>query len=514
MRTRLFAIATAATLAATSIAPAAAAPPETNPRHGVLGEYAADTWRSFEAMTFDETGLPADNLSIDGERSRYTSPTNIGVYLWSTIIARDLRLIDRTEAHQRLATTIDTVAGLERHEESGQFVNWYDPATGDKVEVWPEDGNPVFHFLSSVDNGWLAAGLRMVANAEPRLADQAMAIYDDMDFGFYYDPEVGQVRGGYWTHLPPGQTHAPAVSGGCEDAPSEGDTGEGFTCHHYGTLNSETRIATYLGIADGDIPAEHYFHLFRTFPDTCDWSWQEQKPVGAWEQHRGVDVFQGAYTYRDLQVVPSWGGGMFEALMVNLVVPEARWAPDSWGANHPLFVRAQIEHGLEEADYGYWGFSPSNRPEGGYSEYGVEAIGLNPDGYASNNDRTNVDHGFEGCPDRDPQPDPEEWRNGVVTPHASFLALEFAPDEVLTNLQNLRDDFDGMYTEWGFRDAVNVETGEISDYYLALDQGMIMASIANAMPGERFRNYFVRGEVQRELRPLLREETFNVGEAR
>ena len=42
--------------------------------------------------------------------------------------------------------------------------------------------------------------------------------------------------------------------------------------------------------------------------------------------------------------------------MVPLLVPEARWGPRSWGVNHPLDVRAKIEHGLEEAGYGEGGF--------------------------------------------------------------------------------------------------------------------------------------------------------------
>ena len=42
----------------------------------------------------------------------------------------------------------------------------------------------------------------------------------------------------------------------------------------------------------------------------------------------------------------------------------------------------------------------------------------------SNEDGTLVDHGFAGCPGRDPQPDPppSAYTNGVVTPHAAFLA--------------------------------------------------------------------------------------------
>jgi hypothetical protein len=46
--------------------------------------------------------------------------------------------------------------------------------------------------------------------------------------------------------------------------------------------------------------------------------------------------------------------------MPALLVPEEEWGEESWGINHPLYVQAQIEHGLEEAQYGYWGFSPSS----------------------------------------------------------------------------------------------------------------------------------------------------------
>ena len=116
-------------------------------------------------------------------------------------------------------------------------------------------------------------------------------------------------------------------------------------------------------------------------------------------------MFEGAYPYEDFHVVPGWGGSMFEALMPALFVPEEDWAPRSWAINHPLTITAQIHHGLVDAGYGYWGFSPANIPEGGYTEYGVDAIGMNPEGYKSNNNATYVDRGFAGCPGRDPKPD-------------------------------------------------------------------------------------------------------------
>ena len=488
----------------------------TSQRHQ-LRRYASDTWRSLDAMVFSETGLPADSIRTDGLRAGQTSPTNVGVYLWSVLAARDLGLLTPDEAQVRLATTIDTLDGLERHAASGQFFNWYDPATGGLLEVWPPNGARIYPFLSAVDNGWLSAALLMVANAVPEMRSQALALHESMDLSFYHDPQIGLLRGGYWPFVPPSVRYAPTISAEPVYAPAEGDPAGGYTDYHNGTLNSETRIAGYLAMVAGSAPAEHYFRMSRTLPDEgCAWAWQEMRPVGDHTSYLGVEVFAGAYRYRGMRIVPSWGGSMFEALMVNLIVPEAVWGPDSWGVNHPLYVQAHIEHGLEEAGYGYWGFSPARIPEGGYLEYGVEALGLNPRGYPSTTDRTdaehgNVNYGYEGC--RDPEPLPEEWPNGVVTPHAVFLALEFAPAAALENLAALRTDFDGIYTAWGFRDSVNVQTGTISDHYLALDQGMIMAAIANASFGEMFRDYFAQGAVEQALRPLLELEEFNAAPA-
>jgi hypothetical protein len=191
-------------------------------------------------------------------------------------------------------------------------------------------------------------------------------------------------------------------------------------------------------------------------------------------------------------------------------VPEEEWAPRSWAINHPLTITAQIHHGLVDAGYGYWGFSPANIPEGGYTEYGVDAIGMNPDGYKSNNNKTYVDRGFEGCPGREPKPDPTEYPNGVVTPHAAFLALRWAPDAVMRNLANLEADFD-IYDQWGFRDSVNVDTGTVSGAYLSLDQGIIMAAIGNTLADDILRDAFATEQVRDVLAPVIGMEQFNAG---
>ena len=71
----------------------------------------------------------------------------------------------------------------------------------------------------------------------------------------------------------------------------------------------------------------------------------------------------------------------------------------------------------------------------------------------------------------------------MVTPHAAFLGLRYAPRETLANLARLERDFD-VYTPWGFLDSVNVDSGVVSTSYLSLDQGMIMAAIGNALGGD------------------------------
>ena len=210
-----------------------------------------------------------------------------------------------------------------------------------------------------------------------------------------------------------------------------------------------------------------------------------------------------------MKVVPSWGGSMFEALMPALFVPETRWGPRSWGVNHPLYVRAQIEHGLHEAGYGYWGFSPSDNPSGGYSAYGVDAIGMQADGYPSNNDNTFVDHGYGDCRPALPDPPPSAYTNGVVTPHASFLALDQAPHAALDNLARLRSHF-AIYGAGGFYDAVNVDSGAVARFYLALDQGMAMAGAVNALTGDGLQKLFAP-TIEERVRPLLAMEQFGAG---
>jgi hypothetical protein len=442
---------------------ATAAPEGLSPAdRAVLADYARDTWRSIAALA-DRGPLPADSLRrteggwvVDG----LTSPTNIAAYLWSTVAAEDLRLISPEEAGQRIAKTLGVLGRLERVH--GFFFNWYDPATGERARVWP--GGVNFRpFLSVVDNGWLAAALILIGNTRPEFREATAALLGPMDFGFFYDPydpadptgHPGLLRGGYW---------------------ADDGTFSGF---HYGALNTEPRIASYIGIARGQLPREHYYRMFRSSPAPPT----DRK--ASVDTYVGVSVSEGTLSYRAMQIVPSWDGTMFEALMVSLLIPEAEWAPRSWGANHPLYVRAQIEYGLQDAQLGYWGLSAASAPGGGYGAYGVAALGVRTHCEQANRPRT-----------------------GVVAPYASFLALPFAPVEALANLRALAGDFP-IYGPFGFHDSVDVLTGQVSDQVLILDQGMILASLANVIGSDALRRGFCAGPIEATLKPLIGLEHFD-----
>ena len=475
--------------------------------------WAKDTWLSLVAMTDPRTGLPADNIPASlaaADRSGYTSPTNIGGYLWSAVVASELGLISSRELVRRCRQTLKTLLTMEHHKPSGMYYNWYDEATGDVITTWPTDGSRIYPFASSVDNGWLGAALWVVRNAVPEVRELADRLFNRMRWDMFYDADTahqgvrpgGLMHGGFYVAEPP--------------AGFSGYTGNHigvgpdvwYTNHHYDTTVSETRITSYLGIMTGQVPAKHYFAMWRTFPESCDWSWQESQPVGRTRTYLGLDVYEGAYSYRGMRIVPGWGGSMFEELMPDVFVPEATWAPRSWGVNHPLHVRAQREHGLVEAGYGVWGFSPSSNPDGGYREYGVDALGLNPEGYFSDQERTNYDPGFGTCREAtNPHPD---FGDGVATPHASFLAMQYEPRQAYTNLAKLQNAYDG-YGDGGFFDAIASASGTVARRYLSLDQAMIMGAVGNVLARDVVRRAFATRTVERRLRPVLAMERFGAG---
>ena len=124
------------------------------------------TWRFFETFVGSEDhALPPDNFQEDPKPvvAHRTSPTNIGLYLLSTIAARDFGWLGLIDMVARLEATFDALRGMERF--NGHFYNWYDTTTLRPLA-------PLY--ISSVDSGNLAGHLLPIAQACRDLIDRPL----------------------------------------------------------------------------------------------------------------------------------------------------------------------------------------------------------------------------------------------------------------------------------------------------------------------------------------------------
>ena len=497
----------ATSLLAAALVPApaahAAAPGGLDPaQRATLHSIAADTWRFFADDVDPATHLPLDNLGPGSTRGTYTSSANVGVYLWAVVAAHDLDLISRREADTRISGTLREVAQLPRSH--GLLYQWYDTTTG---AVIPNPGLPPCaqvggtrdncSFLSAVDNGWYASGLVVVRNALPELAAQATALLDSADFGIFYDDRpqsdcnvnaavdnqpTGQMYGGYYA-------------------------GVGPAGYHNGAIYSDPRIAMYIGIGRHQMPGDVWWRTWRTLPpQQCptdpDFSWQGQWPVGGYwttitdpQSGKPFRVWEGHYTYpgTSLRFLPTWAGGMFEALMADQVVPETTWGVRGFGLADRRTVDVQIKYATEALHYPVWGLSPSSTADdtGGYGGFGVEGQ-LFPAGSQLAQ--------CSGC-----------GSETTVTPHASFLALDVAPQQAFANIEALRAHYPDIYSaDGGFYDAVDPVTGAVGHRRLVLDQSMIMAALDNALNNRQLQRWYAADPVASVDRSYLAAETMSI----
>jgi hypothetical protein len=476
-------------------------------QRAVLQQIASDTWSFFGADVDPVTNLPLDNLGPGGIRGAYTSAANIGVYLWAVIAARDLGLIGSGRAESLVGATLREVSKLKRFD--GFLYQWYDTANGavllnpgqpDCSETTPSLDN--CWFVSAVDNGWYASGLIEVRQALPELRGLADQLLAQMDFSIFYDnraqtacntnPAVtgnqptGQMYGGYYV--------------------KQGPAG-----YHNGALYSDPRIAIYLGMGARQMPGDVWWRTWRTLPPMqCstdpDFSWQGQWPVaGYWQTYtdpqsgKQFNVWEGHYTYpgTSLTYVPTWGGGMFEGLMANLVVPETTWGPHSFGLNDLRWAQVQMMYATQVLHYPVWGMSPSSTPDdtGDYNTYGV--LGLD----------FPAEQQLAQC-----VPPNCTATEDTVTPHASVIALPVLPQQAYANIETLRTLYPGIYTsDGGFYDAVNPTTGAVGHRRLVLDQSMIMAALDDALNHGGLQRYFAADPLSWAARLYLSVERMSIG---
>ena len=201
---------------------------------------------------------------------------------------------------------------------------------------------------------------------------------------------------------------------------------------YYDLLASEARIASYIALAKGDVPQEHWLHLGR--PMT---------------------------SFREDVTLLSWSGTMFEYLMPVLLM-----------RNYPNTLLHQSYRTVVDQQMTY---AAERHVPWGISESGYHVLDSN----------LNYQYRAFGIPQ-------QAFKRGmesdlVIAPYASILALPIRPQAVIRNMTHLEQL--EMLGAYGFYEAIDYtqrhltlgDENAIVREYMAHHQGMIMVALDNAL---------------------------------
>ncbi len=292
-----------------------------------LYSYACDIWKFFsENVTASDNFLPPDNIQlIPCEKTAHrTSPTNIGLYLVSTLAARDFELIDSLELCRRTSDTLSTIERLPKWK--GNLFNWYD--TENCEILFPP-------FISSVDSGNLVAclitlrsGLSEYTGEAPELVEvikRVSALIGSTDLACLYNKDRNLFSLGITVN--------------------DNDITHDENC--YDMLMSEARILSYIAVSSRTVPKRHWQALGRPLISSSGY-------IG----------------------LASWSGTAFEYFMPPLFLP---FKKGSMLYEAMLFtLREQKKQSIR----GVWGISESGffsfdrKLNFQYKAFGVPSLGL------------------------------------------------------------------------------------------------------------------------------------------
>ncbi|MDP1644223.1 MAG: glucoamylase family protein, partial [Thiobacillus sp.] len=225
---------------------------------------------------------------------------------------------------------------------------------------------------------------------------------------------------------------------------------------YYDLLASEARLASFIAIAQGKVPQEHWFSLGRQLTLTSG------RPA-----------------------LLSWSGSMFEYLMPLLIMPT--YEHTLLDQTYRAVVARQIAYGREVdlpwgvSESGYHKLDASQNYQ--YRAFGVPGLGFK-----------------RGLAD-----------DRVITPYASALALMVMPREACRNLQTLAGH--GFLGTYGFYEAVDytpsrVPRGKphaIVQAFMAHHQGMSLLAFAHVLLDQPMQRRFMSDPLARATELLLQE---------
>ncbi len=152
--------------------------------YNYLLNLAKDTWACILYLIEPSTGLPYDGSN---KKNKFTSVSNIGVYIAALAIAVEMNLISREEAEKRLSLLLDS---FEQFADWNGFTqSWHDITTlsDNKDDPW----------ISLLDSGNLAAGMIVARQEFPKQYQRISKLLDNMDWSKFYNPSKKLLIGGY-----------------------------------------------------------------------------------------------------------------------------------------------------------------------------------------------------------------------------------------------------------------------------------------------------------------------------
>ncbi len=300
---------------------------------------------------------------------------------------------------------------------------------GGRAEV-PGESDWISRVFKALDDAkWLAG--EMFGSGE-QLARQVRQLSDSINMRFLYNADRRLFSIGYNV--------------------SEGRLDHAF----FDLLASEARLGSFVAIARGDVPAEHWFAMSRPY---------------------------GAIGRR--QVLLSWTGTMFEYLMpllflrpfANSLLEKAMG--DAVAVQIAYARKHRVPWGISESASGDLDSHKTYQ----YNAFGVPELGLK---------RGQVER-------------------IVIAPYAALLAVALAPRETVRNLKHLARM--GMLDDCGFFEAIDFshqtdregDRGVIVRTYMAHHEGMGFLSLVNFLRGNLFQAAFHADPRVRAVEPLLHE---------
>jgi len=458
-----------------------------------LQKLSRKTWAFFETFVGPEDHwLPPDNFQENPMSvvSHRTSPTNMGLALLANLAAYDFGYISAGKLIERTENAFGTMETLQRHR--GHFYNWYDTQTLQPLQPLyvstVDSGNLAGHLLT------LQKGL-LELPAQPVLAPRffegiqhTLSVLMDVagvdlrnildDAGTTLEICLERLEGAVaGLNLTPGseaEWWADALLRQCRDGVDDlrepaAERVKAIRClavraerlasmeydflfdeesrllsigynaserrldsSYYDLLASEARFASFVAIAQGQVPQENWFALGRLLT-----------------------------TFGGDPALVSWSGSMFEYLMPLLVMPT--YENTLLDQTSKAAVKRQIDYGKEVGVP--WGISESG--------YNIVDVHLNYQYRAFGVPGLGFKRGLA--------------EDVVIAPYASALALMVVPEEACSNLQRLASA--GLECKYGLYEAIDYtpsrlprgQSSAVVRSVMAHHQGMTFLSLAHLL---------------------------------